>query len=212
MYKAAPLPRCLLQLDPPRHLLSLWTAWSLGLIPSSWGLGCLPLEPPGAPNVGLLPSPTPSLASTPVSKVEEAIKKVADVQQHQSPARNREHRQAKPTQITNPDEAAAAAQAGHDDPQAEGRSREQAGTMASLAWRLWSAYVQQLKCSTNADTVGLLTPLGHSQGLASSSCPAPVLGLLPWLGWATWKPSRCQLPLQASFSPGVIVQIGRAHV
>lgn len=35
--------------------------------------------------MGLLPSPTPSLASTPVSKVEEAINEVAGVQQQQSP-------------------------------------------------------------------------------------------------------------------------------
>lgn len=67
MYRAALLRHCL-QLEPLSHVFLLWAAWSVGVL-SSWGRGCLPLEPPGAPTVGLLPNPTPSLTSTPVSEV-----------------------------------------------------------------------------------------------------------------------------------------------
>lgn len=68
MYRAALLRHCLLQLEPLSHVFLLRAAWSVVVL-SSWGRGCLPLEPSGAPTTGLLPNPTPSLTSTPVSKV-----------------------------------------------------------------------------------------------------------------------------------------------
>lgn len=50
-------------------------------------------------------------------------------------------------------------------------------------------------------------PPGKTPRLASSSCPALGLGLLPWLGQAMWKPSRCQLALQAPSPVGATIPL-----
>lgn len=151
MYKAAPLLRRLLPPHPPGHVVLCWAAWSLGLILFSWGPGCLPPGPPGAPNVGLPPGAVwrrpraPHLP--PLPKLREAVTKVADVQ-HQSQACK--HQQAKHNCVTKHNEAGAAC-VGCSPPgegQATGRWG-QTGSMPASADRLrpWLCAALQLKRS-----------------------------------------------------------------
>lgn len=66
---------------------------------------------------------------------------------------------------------------------------------------------QRLKQGADANAVGLLNATWEDPKVGKQFLPCSQARSLPWLGQAMWKPSRCQLALQAPSPVGATIPL-----